>query len=197
MRGVAWSGAAPIRNRSMSGVGEGRRRCPRHSSANPVDTVGSGGSCSPGIESTGPATVRARATDQAGRAQPEQPEWNRLGYGGNVIQTDFSRGRVSLRASLPCVAIGGGGSASCRVEPRFCLGIGCRTAVVRQLEQRRCPHRAGVSSRPREVKPPPIAAASHFNRGMAALPKPMTAQSIRRQGAPDARVPIAARRGRL
>jgi hypothetical protein len=30
--------------------------------------------------------VRARATDLAGRTQPERPEWNRLGYGANAIQ---------------------------------------------------------------------------------------------------------------
>ncbi|HEY8837000.1 MAG TPA: hypothetical protein VIO16_04830 [Dehalococcoidia bacterium] len=29
--------------------------------------------------------LRARATDLAGRTQPEQPEWNRLGYGNNQI----------------------------------------------------------------------------------------------------------------
>jgi hypothetical protein len=35
----------------------------------------------------GATTVRARATDLAGRTQPERPEWNRLGYGSNAIQT--------------------------------------------------------------------------------------------------------------
>jgi len=30
-------------------------------------------------------TLRARATDLAGRAQPLQPEWNRHGYGNNAI----------------------------------------------------------------------------------------------------------------
>jgi len=30
-------------------------------------------------------TVRARATDLAGRIQPDRPEWNRLGYGTNFI----------------------------------------------------------------------------------------------------------------
>jgi hypothetical protein len=34
----------------------------------------------------GPSTVRARATDLAGHTQADQPEWNRLGYGGNAIQ---------------------------------------------------------------------------------------------------------------
>ena len=31
-------------------------------------------------------TLRARAIDLAGRTQPEQPEWNRLGYGANAIR---------------------------------------------------------------------------------------------------------------
>jgi len=37
------------------------------------------------VDTTGPATVRARATDLAGRTQPEAPEWNRLGYGANAV----------------------------------------------------------------------------------------------------------------
>ena len=31
-------------------------------------------------------SVRARATDLGGRTQPEDPEWNRLGYANNAIQ---------------------------------------------------------------------------------------------------------------
>lgn len=84
VRGVAWSGAAPIAR---------------------VDVSISGGSWQPArlvgerhrhswqwwelltrIEHPGPATIRARATDLAGRAQPETPVWNRLGYGCNTIQ---------------------------------------------------------------------------------------------------------------
>ena len=38
------------------------------------------------LDEPGPTTLRARASDLAGRTQPEQPEWNRLGYGGNAIQ---------------------------------------------------------------------------------------------------------------
>jgi DMSO/TMAO reductase YedYZ molybdopterin-dependent catalytic subunit/rhodanese-related sulfurtransferase/glyoxylase-like metal-dependent hydrolase (beta-lactamase superfamily II) len=83
VRGVAWSGAAPIERVDVS-IGEGpwqparligerRRHCWQwwelltH--------------CESGV-----STVRARATDLAGRTQPEKPEWNRLGYGGNAIQ---------------------------------------------------------------------------------------------------------------
>ena len=38
------------------------------------------------VHDPGPLTVRARATDLAGRTQPEVAEWNRLGYGNNAIQ---------------------------------------------------------------------------------------------------------------
>jgi DMSO/TMAO reductase YedYZ molybdopterin-dependent catalytic subunit len=83
IRGVAWSGAAPIDRvdvyldgawQSARLIGERRRyswqwwellaRC----------------------ETPGTKRVRARATDLGGRVQPEEPEWNRLGYGGNAIQ---------------------------------------------------------------------------------------------------------------
>ena len=32
------------------------------------------------------ANIRARATDLAGRTQPDRAEWNRLGYGNNAVQ---------------------------------------------------------------------------------------------------------------
>jgi hypothetical protein len=38
------------------------------------------------IDRPGQLSLRARATDLAGRTQPERPEWNRLGYGGNAVQ---------------------------------------------------------------------------------------------------------------
>jgi DMSO/TMAO reductase YedYZ molybdopterin-dependent catalytic subunit/rhodanese-related sulfurtransferase/glyoxylase-like metal-dependent hydrolase (beta-lactamase superfamily II) len=88
IRGVAWSGAAPIECVDVA-VGEGPWQ--------PARLVGERRrhswqwwelftQCEPAKDG-GPTTVRARATDQAGRTQPEQPEWNRLGYGGNAIQT--------------------------------------------------------------------------------------------------------------
>jgi DMSO/TMAO reductase YedYZ molybdopterin-dependent catalytic subunit len=83
IRGVAWSGAAAMARVEVSVgggawqearlVGERKRHswqwwelitCMR-----------------PGM-----VVVRARATDLAGRSQPEGPEWNRLGYGNNAIQ---------------------------------------------------------------------------------------------------------------
>jgi hypothetical protein len=85
IRGVAWSGAALI-SRVEVKVGErewqesrlvGERK--RHSwqwweLITRIDT--------PSL-----VTVRARATDFAGRTQPEHAEWNRLGYGNNSIQS--------------------------------------------------------------------------------------------------------------
>jgi DMSO/TMAO reductase YedYZ molybdopterin-dependent catalytic subunit len=84
IRGVAWSGVAPIAHVEVSvGGGDwrearliGERR--RHGwqwweLAAHLDTPGA-------------TTVRARATDLAGRTQPESAEWNRLGYGNNSIQ---------------------------------------------------------------------------------------------------------------
>jgi hypothetical protein len=38
------------------------------------------------LDGPGRITVRARATDLAGRVQPEQAEGNRYGYGNNAIQ---------------------------------------------------------------------------------------------------------------
>ncbi len=83
IRGVAWSGAAPVARVEVSLghgpwltarlVGERQRHCWQwwelltH------------------IDSPGETTVRARATDLVGHTQPDVPEWNRLGYGGNAI----------------------------------------------------------------------------------------------------------------
>jgi hypothetical protein len=38
------------------------------------------------IEQVGTISLRARATDLAGRTQPDSPAWNRLGYGNNAVQ---------------------------------------------------------------------------------------------------------------
>ena len=37
------------------------------------------------LEEPGQTTIRSRATDLAGRTQPEAPIWNRQGYGNNSI----------------------------------------------------------------------------------------------------------------
>jgi DMSO/TMAO reductase YedYZ molybdopterin-dependent catalytic subunit len=83
VRGVAWSGAAPIARVevSISGgawqsarlIGERRRHSWQWWELRSQ------------LDSPGPASIRARATDLAGRGQPDIPTWNRLGYGCNAI----------------------------------------------------------------------------------------------------------------
>jgi DMSO/TMAO reductase YedYZ molybdopterin-dependent catalytic subunit len=81
--GVAWSGAETIAKVEVSLNGG-----PWHKSR----MIGEG---RPGawqwwelltsLDEAGPLVVRARATDMAGRTQPDQAEWNRLGYGNNSV----------------------------------------------------------------------------------------------------------------
>jgi anti-anti-sigma factor len=84
IRGVAWSGAAPIaRVEVRIGGGPwqdarlvGERK--RHS--------WQGWELIARLEQPGSTVISARATDMASRTQPDSPEWNRLGYGSNAIQ---------------------------------------------------------------------------------------------------------------
>jgi DMSO/TMAO reductase YedYZ molybdopterin-dependent catalytic subunit/rhodanese-related sulfurtransferase len=85
IRGVAWSGAAPIASVDVC-VGDGPWQ--------PAQLIGERRRHSwqwwellTQVDARGTITLRSRATDLAGRAQPLTPEWNRLGYGGNAIQT--------------------------------------------------------------------------------------------------------------
>ncbi len=83
IRGVAWSGAAPIARVDVS-VGGGAWQETR--------LVGDRRRYSwqwwellTRIEQPGTTVVRARAMDLTGASQPECAEWNRLGYGNNAI----------------------------------------------------------------------------------------------------------------
>jgi DMSO/TMAO reductase YedYZ molybdopterin-dependent catalytic subunit len=85
IRGVAWSGAAPIEQVELSIDGAswqpatmiGERR--RHSWQWWERVIR--------LDITdGDAVIRARATDLAGRTQPAQARWNRLGYANNSVQ---------------------------------------------------------------------------------------------------------------
>ena len=85
IRGIAWSGAAPITRVDLSVNGGpwqdarlvGERK--RHSWQWWEFFLR--------LDESGTVDIRARAADMAGRMQPEMPEWNRLGYGNNAIQT--------------------------------------------------------------------------------------------------------------
>jgi DMSO/TMAO reductase YedYZ molybdopterin-dependent catalytic subunit/rhodanese-related sulfurtransferase/glyoxylase-like metal-dependent hydrolase (beta-lactamase superfamily II) len=84
VRGVAWSGAAPIAGVEVSMnngpwqearlIGDRRRH-----SWQWWELLTS-------LDQPGTSSIRARATDLAGRTQPGLPDWNRHGYGNNAIQ---------------------------------------------------------------------------------------------------------------
>ncbi|MBZ7926545.1 sulfite oxidase [Ensifer adhaerens] len=85
IRGVAWSGAESISKvdvslndgpwREARLIGERRR------------SAWQWWELITRLERPGPLTVRARATDMAGRSQPKRAEWNRQGYGNNSIHS--------------------------------------------------------------------------------------------------------------
>jgi DMSO/TMAO reductase YedYZ molybdopterin-dependent catalytic subunit len=85
IRGVAWSGAAPIARIEVSVNGGDWH------DARLVSERSRYGwqwwELITRVEKPGDLLLRARATDLAGRTQPEQVEWNRLGYGNNAIQS--------------------------------------------------------------------------------------------------------------
>jgi DMSO/TMAO reductase YedYZ molybdopterin-dependent catalytic subunit len=83
IRGVAWSGAAPIERVEVSVGGNGWQDARlvgdrKRGSWQWWELIGR-------IDTPGHITIRARATDLAGRTQPQRAEWNRLGYGNNGI----------------------------------------------------------------------------------------------------------------
>jgi DMSO/TMAO reductase YedYZ molybdopterin-dependent catalytic subunit len=89
VRGVAWSGAAPIARVEVSVDGGDWREArlvgerKRHS--------WQWWELLARFERRGDVTLRARATDLAGRTQPERAEWNKLGYGNNGIHEVTAR----------------------------------------------------------------------------------------------------------
>jgi DMSO/TMAO reductase YedYZ molybdopterin-dependent catalytic subunit len=95
IRGVAWSGAAPVAKVEVS-VNGGRWL--------PASLIGERSQHGwrwweliARIDRPGPIALRARATDAAGRVQPERAEWNRLGYGNNAIHELVVRVHGSAR----------------------------------------------------------------------------------------------------
>lgn len=85
IRGLAWSGVAPI---SQVWVSVGERPWQRaRLLGRPVRHGWRRWELLIQVDQPGVTTVRARAIDHAGRIQPLQPEWNRLGYGVNSVQT--------------------------------------------------------------------------------------------------------------
>jgi DMSO/TMAO reductase YedYZ molybdopterin-dependent catalytic subunit len=84
VRGVAWSGAASISRVEVS-IAEG----PWQDARLLGDRRRHGWQwweLITGLDRAGAISIRARATDLAGRTQPDEPEWNRYGYGNNAVQ---------------------------------------------------------------------------------------------------------------
>jgi DMSO/TMAO reductase YedYZ molybdopterin-dependent catalytic subunit len=83
VRGLAWSGVAPIDRVEVSINGESWQ----HAKLLGQPSMGcwQRWELMTQIGTPGPVALRSRATDRAGRTQPEHPEWNRLGYGNNAI----------------------------------------------------------------------------------------------------------------
>jgi DMSO/TMAO reductase YedYZ molybdopterin-dependent catalytic subunit len=84
VRGVAWSGAASIARVDVS-VNDGPWQEARLVSERKRHSW-QWWELVARVSTAGPITLRARATDLAGRTQPDRAEWNRLGYGNNSIQ---------------------------------------------------------------------------------------------------------------
>jgi DMSO/TMAO reductase YedYZ molybdopterin-dependent catalytic subunit/glyoxylase-like metal-dependent hydrolase (beta-lactamase superfamily II)/rhodanese-related sulfurtransferase len=83
VRGVAWSGAAPIAAVDVR-IGDGRWQ-PARLLGEPCRHRWQRWELLARIDLAGPSSVAARATDVAGRVQPERAPWNRLGYGNNAV----------------------------------------------------------------------------------------------------------------
>jgi DMSO/TMAO reductase YedYZ molybdopterin-dependent catalytic subunit len=84
IRGVAWSGAAPIARIDVSVSGGDWQEARLVSDRNRYSWQW--WELITRFDRSGDLTLRARATDLAGRTQPDRAEWNRLGYGNNAIQ---------------------------------------------------------------------------------------------------------------
>ena len=83
IRGVAWSGVAPIARVEVSAGGDWHEA---RLIGEPSRKAWQRWELVTRLDRRGPTTLRARATDRAGRIQPEHAEWNRLGYGNNSVQ---------------------------------------------------------------------------------------------------------------
>jgi hypothetical protein len=84
IRGVAWSGAAPIARVEVSVNGGDWQEARLVSERNRASWQW--WELITRVETSHDLVLRARATDLAGRTQPERAEWNRFGYGNNAIQ---------------------------------------------------------------------------------------------------------------
>jgi DMSO/TMAO reductase YedYZ molybdopterin-dependent catalytic subunit len=99
VRGVAWSGRAPVTQVAVGVAGDDWQPARLVDTPNPASWQRWEKLVE--VARPGEATIRACATDHAGRTQPVQPEWNRLGYGGNFIH------EIAVRVELAPATING------------------------------------------------------------------------------------------
>ena len=85
LRGLAWSGAAPVERVEVS-VDDGRTWRAAEWTSESARYAWRAWDYRWDATNPGPATLRSRAFDAEGHAQPLSPEWNRLGYANNAIQ---------------------------------------------------------------------------------------------------------------
>lgn len=86
VRGLAWSGEAPVTRVEVS-VDDGVIWELADLASNPGAYAWCIWEFVWHASETGPVTLRSRAFDAAGNSQPIEPEWNRLGYANNAIQS--------------------------------------------------------------------------------------------------------------
>lgn len=85
IRGVGWSGAAGIAKIEVSLNGGPWQEA--RLIGEPSRGAWQWWELRASLEQAGPLVIRARATDMAGRTQPDLAEWNRFGYGNNSVHS--------------------------------------------------------------------------------------------------------------
>ena len=84
VRGVAWSGLGPIARIDVR-IGDGPWE-EGQLQGEPVRHSWQWWELTTRVPGPQTITIRARATDITGQTQPDEPQWNRLGYGANPVQ---------------------------------------------------------------------------------------------------------------
>jgi DMSO/TMAO reductase YedYZ molybdopterin-dependent catalytic subunit len=85
IRGMAWSGNAPVTRVDVS-IDGGQTWSEAHLASREERYAWRRWEYGLDIELPGTATILSRAFDAAGNSQPAVPEWNRLGYANNAVQ---------------------------------------------------------------------------------------------------------------
>jgi DMSO/TMAO reductase YedYZ molybdopterin-dependent catalytic subunit len=86
IRGLAWSGAAPVAQVAVSLDG-GQSWQPAELTGDPARYAWRRWEYTLHINAPGQVSISSRAVDSAGNTQPAEPVWNYLGYANNAVQT--------------------------------------------------------------------------------------------------------------